>query len=165
VNVQLIPATKTDIFQIHDLAVLIWNQHYPSIISQEQIDFMLQNNYNAEALTKQMQEGQQFFLIQSINETIGFLAISEKNAGSWFMHKLYINTQRHRSNAGTEAFKEILNLFPQIKEMRLQVNRQNYKAINFYFKMGFTIDYIADFDIGNGYFMNDFVMKWESRLL
>jgi hypothetical protein len=38
----------------------------------------------------------------------------------------------------------------------------NYKAINFYFKNGFTIEKVADFDIGDGYFMNDFVMIWES---
>jgi ribosomal protein S18 acetylase RimI-like enzyme len=42
--------------------------------------------------------------------------------------------------------------------MRLQVNRQNYTAINFYFKLGFTIERVADFDIGHGFFMNDFVM-------
>jgi hypothetical protein len=40
----------------------------------------------------------------------------------------------------------------------LTVNRKNYKAINFYFKNGFTIKEIADFDIGNGFFMNDFIM-------
>jgi ribosomal protein S18 acetylase RimI-like enzyme len=43
-------------------------------------------------------------------------------------------------------------------ELRLQVNRQNYKAINFYFRNGFIIESIADFDIGDGYFMNDFIM-------
>jgi hypothetical protein len=41
------------------------------------------------------------------------------------------------------------------------VNRQNYKAINFYFKLGFKIQTVADFDIGNGYVMNDFVMVFE----
>ena len=47
---------------------------------------------------------------------------------------------------------------PGLRELRLQVNRQNFKAINFYFKMGFVIECVADFDIGDGYFMNDFVM-------
>ena len=48
------------------------------------------------------------------------------------------------------------------QEIRLQVNRQNFKAINFYFKAGFKIEKVADFDIGDGYFMNDFIMIWES---
>jgi len=44
------------------------------------------------------------------------------------------------------------------RPIRLQVNRKNYKAINFYFKNGFTIESVGDFDIGGGYYMNDFVM-------
>jgi hypothetical protein len=44
--------------------------------------------------------------------------------------------------------------------MRLTVNRQNYKSINFYFKIGFRIEKCADFPIGNGFVMNDFVMVW-----
>jgi ribosomal protein S18 acetylase RimI-like enzyme len=46
----------------------------------------------------------------------------------------------------------------------LTVNRQNFKAINFYFKNGFVIDEVADFEIGNGFVMNDFVMKKELSL-
>jgi ribosomal protein S18 acetylase RimI-like enzyme len=46
-----------------------------------------------------------------------------------------------------------------LRSITLTVNRQNYKAINFYFKNGFTIDHIANFDIGKGYVMEDFVMK------
>jgi ribosomal protein S18 acetylase RimI-like enzyme len=49
------------------------------------------------------------------------------------------------------------------KTIRLTVNRQNFKSINFYFKLGFKIEKVADFDIGNGYFMNDFVMLWKAR--
>ena len=38
---------------------------------------------------------------------------------------------------------------------------QNYKSINFYFKNGFVIERVADFDIGNNFVMNDFVMIWK----
>ena len=44
------------------------------------------------------------------------------------------------------------------KALQLQVNRYN-KARNFYENLGFTVLYKADFDIGNGYFMNDYVME------
>jgi RimJ/RimL family protein N-acetyltransferase len=42
--------------------------------------------------------------------------------------------------------------------IKLTVNRQNFKSINFYFKNGFKIEKVEDFDIGNGYWMNDFIM-------
>jgi hypothetical protein len=40
----------------------------------------------------------------------------------------------------------------------LQVARKN-KAKYFYEKLGFTVIATADFDIGNGYFMNDYIME------
>ncbi|WP_298391912.1 GNAT family N-acetyltransferase, partial [Hydrotalea sp.] len=44
----------------------------------------------------------------------------------------------------------------------LNVNRSN-KAIAFYSKMGFQIVKEEDNDIGNGYFMNDFVMQLQFK--
>ena len=41
--------------------------------------------------------------------------------------------------------------------LQLQVNRNN-KAKSFYEKIGFKVIEEADFDIGNGFFMNDYVM-------
>ena len=42
--------------------------------------------------------------------------------------------------------------------LQLQVNRYN-KAKHFYEKLGYTVAYQKDFDIGAGFFMNDFVME------
>jgi len=42
--------------------------------------------------------------------------------------------------------------------LQLNVNRQN-NAVNFYLKKGFSILYEEDNDIGEGYFMNDYVMQ------
>ena len=42
--------------------------------------------------------------------------------------------------------------------LQLQVNRNN-NAKSFYEKLGFAVIEEADFDIGNGYIMNDFVME------
>ena len=42
--------------------------------------------------------------------------------------------------------------------LRLNVNRQN-NALSFYKHLGFKIINEEDIDIGNGYFMNDYVME------
>jgi diamine N-acetyltransferase len=44
------------------------------------------------------------------------------------------------------------------KRLQLQVNRHN-DAKNFYTKQGFVIIKEADTDIGNGFFMNDYIME------
>jgi len=56
-----------------------------------------------------------------------------------------------------------LNELPEINTIRLTVNRSNYKTINFYFKFGFIIEEVKDFDIGNNYYMNDFIMIYKRK--
>jgi ribosomal protein S18 acetylase RimI-like enzyme len=44
-----------------------------------------------------------------------------------------------------------------LAQIRLTVNRGN-TSVKVYQSFGFEIEEEVDFDIGNGYFMNDFVM-------
>ncbi len=130
-----------DTAQIAALAKTIWNQHYRSIIGQEQIDYMLATMYNHQSLLQQMQEKKHlFYFIVSDATVIGFLSINEQSAGRWFLNKFYIDQNLGAKGIGTEAFKAIVNLH-RIKHIELTVNRQNYKAINFYFKNGFKTTY------------------------
>ena len=61
---------------------------------------------------------------------------------------------------GAAVFGALLDQYPDALEIRLTVNRQNYKSINFYFKIGFIIESCLDIPIGEGYVMNDFQMLW-----
>ncbi len=157
-------AETADIEVIHRLAVSIWNDHYPAIIGQKQVDYMLGKMYSYETLNEQIKEKkQQFYLIESIEEALGFVAVELQKDETLFLNKFYILSNIQKRGFGAQAFKELLKLYPTIEKVTLQVNRQNYKAINFYFKQGFTIEEVADFDIGNGYFMNDFMMVFRRQ--
>lgn len=142
---------------VQDLARKIWNAHYVSIIGQEQVDYMLGRMYNLESLGHQMASGDIFYLLFDGVQPLGFASIKRESDASWFLNKLYVETEEHRRGLGGFLLESLIQNH-DIKRMRLQVNRQNFKAINFYFKMGFVIERVADFDIGDGYFMNDFVM-------
>ncbi len=158
--IQLVKAGAADIPLITKLATEIWQEHYPSIISREQISYMLGKMYSAENLRKQLlEDGHEYFLIQKNNENAGFVSVSTDDSKNWMLHKFYILANAR--GIGSEAFKQLLILLNNPETIRLTVNRQNYKSINFYFKNGFRIEKVADFDIGDGYFMNDFVMILE----
>lgn len=158
-EIHLKPASLEDITTIYALAYKIWWEHYPSIIGDEQVKYMLGKMYSEEALTQQINQGpQQFFLIHQGSNIEGFLSFEIQNEHQGFINKFYISSETRRSGLGKQAFDALCGIYSTINEIRLQVNRQNYKAINFYFKMGFVIESIADFDIGDGYFMNDFIM-------
>jgi ribosomal protein S18 acetylase RimI-like enzyme len=156
--IQLKIAQEKDLETIANLAKVIWNEHYVPFIGQEQVDYMLGKIYNHQSLIEQLNiKKHVFYLIQKDNNTIGFLSVSSENGTDFFLHKFYISQQISNSGIGTK----VLNLLIEIikpKSLILTVNRQNFKSINFYFKNGFKIDRVEDFDIGDGYQMNDFVM-------
>jgi ribosomal protein S18 acetylase RimI-like enzyme len=152
------PAGKEDISIISRLADKIWHQYYPSIISLEQIAYMLERFYSEKALNQEIQEGHLFYLVFLDDQPMGYLCESESSPGDFFLHKFYLCAEVQNCGIGRKVFEEIFFSKPSIKSIHLTVNRQNYKAINFYFRIGFQIEKMADFDIGNGYFMNDFVM-------
>ena len=151
-------ATPKDLPTIYQLAEKIWYDHYLSIITAEQIEYMLANFYSLENLEKLMKEGQMFYLIQDeIKDSIGYFAVTENEPEHWFMNKFYIKTSVQGKGIGADILKQWENM-AQPKELRLQVNRKNFKSINFYFKTGFVIKEVADFDIGNGFSMDDYIL-------
>ena len=158
---QIRKAILSDASLIQRLAESIWWKHYPSIIGEEQVRFMLNKMYNLENIEKQIsKEEQQYFILENDAQDLGFISIELREKSEAFINKFYILQDQQRKGSGAFAFKLLLKQFPEINCIRLQVNRQNYQAINFYFKHGFIIEEVADFDIGDGYFMNDFIMKW-----
>ena len=150
-------ATFGDISVINQLAQIICREHYPAIISMEQIEFMLLNRYSSKAIESDMSRGEQYFLAYVNNNPVGYSSI-ERNDSFYYLHKFYLEVSKHGNGIGKQFFDYLLSQIDGTKPIKLQVNRANYKAINFYFKNGFVIETVGDFDIGGGYFMNDFVM-------
>ncbi len=157
-HVSLTKATAKDFSLISEMAHRIWGHHYVPIIGNEQVAYMLKQIYTTDAIQKQADEGQTFYLILSNNTPVGYMAVSQKETNEYMLHKFYIEVDQQGKSLGKQAFSALLQLLPKAKKISLTVNRQNYKSINFYFKLGFYIESVADFDIGNGYYMNDFVM-------
>ncbi len=158
---QIRKATAGNVQAINELAQHIWRAHYPGIISEEQIEFMLSSMYSIDSLTMQMAKGHSFLMAEEGNTLLGYLSYHSEEDGSYFLNKLYVDVRLQRKNTGGQLLQACLLACKKDKKIRLQVNRKNFKAINFYFKMGFVIEATGDFDIGNGYFMNDFIMVKE----
>jgi diamine N-acetyltransferase len=158
-QIDFIICDASHIDTIQKLADKIWRKHYPSIISIEQIDFMLDKMYSSQSLLQQMQDGNVFTLLQVNSVPIGFSSVCKQADSNYFLSKLYVDTATHRKGLGKLLLDKIITDIQNGDSISLTVNRQNYQAINFYFKNGFVIDKVADFEIGNGFVMNDFVMK------
>ena len=156
-------ATTADIPLIRQLTFAIWPQTYSDVISKEQIEYMLEMMYSPATLQKQMEEDDCTFIIVYDNEEpIAFASYNETEPKLWKLNKIYILPSQQRKGTGKFIINYIIGEIKanHAKALQLQVNRQN-KAKYFYERLGFKIIQTADFDIGNGYFMNDFVMSYE----
>ena len=156
-------ATASDIPLIRQLSFAIWPQTYSDVISKEQIEYMLQMMYNPATLQKQMQEdGCTFIIVYDDKEPVAFASYNETEPQLWKLNKIYILPSQQSKGTGRFIISHIVDEIKSkhAKALQLQVNRDN-KAKNFYEKLGFKIIQTADFDIGNGYFMNDYVMSYE----
>ncbi|MFN8317658.1 MAG: GNAT family N-acetyltransferase [Chitinophagales bacterium] len=156
-------SNKHDIQLVSKLSDIIWHQHYPSIITVEQIDYMLAKFHSSQALAQQIKNGQAYFLIQLDGENMGYCSFTEKGKKVYFLNKFYIDQTQQGKGIGKAVFQLLLKEMGQPQRITLQVNRRNINSVNFYFKVGFTITEAKDFPIGDGYSMDDFIMEWTKK--
>ncbi|MFM7473989.1 MAG: GNAT family N-acetyltransferase [Crocinitomicaceae bacterium] len=150
-----------DLEIVSDLAYKIWPVVYKNMISQDQISYMLNWKYSRETLQNAHISGDYFYAYYREEEAVGFIHL-QPNHEVLKLQKIYILPEFQKKGIGRE-FINFCNIFCQqnnFKELELQVNREN-PAVFFYLKNGFSIFKEEDFDIGNGYYMNDYIMKKE----
>ena len=153
-------ASVADIPLIRELTFTVWPQTYSHLLSKEQLDYMLDMMYSPASLEKQIDEGAHFIIVYENETPAGFASYQEIKPSVFKLNKLYILQTQQGKGTGKLTINHIISkIKPKgATALQLQVNREN-KAQHFYKKMGFEIIEEADFDIGNGYQMNDYVME------
>ncbi len=154
------PATAADIPLIRTLAHRIWRESYPGIISAEQIEFMLGWMYSAEQLTSEFTACVPWELVEENGEPIGFLSYKLEDDSRVKLNKLYLLPEhQHRGHSRT-LLAHVCERARALgaREVWLQVNKRNTRAIAAYVKVGFHIASEAVADIGHGFVMDDYFM-------
>lgn len=154
-------AGLNDLVTVERLAREIWPGTYGHTHSPEQLSYMLQLIYSQPALKQQMmQEAHQFLIAELDGQPVGFADYSLYEPGVYKLHKIYVHASTQGKGVGKALLDYIIGklLAQNVHTLRLHVNRYN-KARQFYEKLGFAIAGEEDIDIGNGYFMNDYIME------
>lgn len=156
---------KEQLHHVAELAQIIWPVAYCDIISKEQLNYMLDKFYSIESLVHQQELLKHEFLLvfNDDNKPIAYASFgnsSEDNSSFVKLHKLYVLPECQGNGIGKSIIDFLESQMKREKKtlLRLNVNRKNI-AVDFYKKSGFEIIGVEDIDIGNGYFMNDFVME------
>ncbi len=155
-------AKPGDIQDIRQVAEEVWWPTYSAILEQEQIAYMLKLFYSEEVILNQIETGAQtYILLEDEGIITGFAAYSPRteDTRTYKLHKLYCNTQQQGKGYGRLLLEAVERNASLQGATRLELNVNRYNAAkSFYEKMGYTIAYEEDIDIGNGYWMNDYVM-------
>jgi diamine N-acetyltransferase len=154
---------EEDLWLVCELASRIFPVTYRDIVSAAQIRYMLDLIYSPESLIEQLDAGQMFFILYFEGEPAGFTSYTHlEEEGLFKLNKIYLDFPLHGMGLGKFQLSDIISRVKESggKALQLNVNRHN-PAREFYEKLGFTVINEVLIDIGNGYFMDDFVMQLE----
>lgn len=155
-------SSTQDIQETHELAREIWNQHFICILSQDQIDYMVNKFQSVEAITQQISEGYEYYNFVLGTEKIGYFGICPKEDNTLFLSKLYIKKKFRGNGYARQAFEFIKDIARKNGNTMiwLTCNRNN-NAIPVYEKLGMEVIRSEITEIGHGYVMDDFVFGYK----
>lgn len=156
-------ATKVDIPQIQELAKKSWNSAYQNIISQDQIDYMLQQMYSEEEISSHLENpNYQYYLILKNEVEAGFIGFEFHYENSTTkLHRIYLLEDFKGQGLGKVAINFLKEKTSETSDKRIILNvNKNNNAKQIYESQGFTTYKEGVFDIGNGYVMDDFLMEF-----
>ena len=154
--------SQADIQITANLAHSIWNEHYVPIIGQEQVEYMVSSFQSAEAIENQIKnDHQEYYIINHNNEPSGYISIRQ-NGLELFLSKFYVVKNKRGTGLGKEGLKFIIKKAREFGALAitLTVNKNNLNSIKAYEKMGFINEGAVIADIGSGYIMDDYKMRY-----
>ena len=156
-------ATNADIPVIQSIAEIAFTETYKNLISREQNSYMMEMMYSTSSLNEQLAEGHIYIIAKKDDKAVGYVSVSPETEDTCHLQKIYVLPSEQSNGIGRELFCEALKVGRELCKtspfaIELNVNRGN-KAVTFYEHMGMHKDREGDFDIGNGFYMNDYIMK------
>ena len=152
---------KKGLKDVCDIALNTWPSAYGEILEKEQLNYMLDRFYSLPSLSESMDNGHLYFIYYENTMPLGFVSLQFMEAEkSMKIHKLYVLPNHQGKGIGEKLFQNAISTMLEsgCKRLFLNVNRFNI-ALKFYLRQGMKIQKEENIDIGQGYWMEDYVME------
>jgi len=166
-DVEIRKAGADDVPTIHDLAQIAFRHTYRDILSPEQMEYMMDWMYAPENILKQFEDGHVYYILSCSGLPCGYVSVQREGVDPqgvevYHLHKIYVLPSCQGEGLGRILFNRALEhvraeSHGRRARVELNVNRSN-KAVSFYRHLGMTLLRQGDFHIGNGFYMNDYIM-------
>lgn len=156
-------AGKGDAALINHMAWEVFPETYAAILSPAQMEYMMDWMYSPANILAQMDGGHRYLLaFDGKGAEAGYVSFNREGPGLYHLQKIYVMPAFQGLGLGRVLFSEAVSAIkkdhPVPCTMELNVNRNN-PAVSFYHHLGMHIARSGDFPIGNGFFMNDYIMS------
>lgn len=155
--------TPESLSAVRSIAEVIWPVTFAPILSRDQIKYMMNMMYAPEVMERELASGYHFEILQVNGKDAGYISYSpyEGHPDTAKLHKVYLLGEYHGRGFGQVMLDHAQEQCRQLgfAYIVLNVNKYNERAIKAYKRNGFEIADSVKNPIGNGYFMDDFVMK------
>lgn len=161
-DLRILPVTNEElILNVATMAEEIWHEYFPALISEEQIDYMLEKFLSFDSIFEQIQNGYEYFLLIHDYTFAGFAGVHEEN-GSLFLSKLYIHKDFRGNGISSKVMKNLIELCKvrSLDKIWLTCNRGNESALAIYKHFGFIQTREQVSDIGGGFVMDDYILEY-----
>lgn len=149
--------------EVAELAEKIWNECFVGIISQGQIDYMVEKFQSLDAMIGQIENQSYTYLaVRENGELCGYIGVKPEDSDRFFLSKLYLRQDKRGRGIASAMLKRVFEEAQKAgkKSVYLTVNKHNSHAIAVYEKTGFKVVDTAVTDIGNGYVMDDYIFEY-----
>lgn len=155
--------TPEEIRATAGLAAEIWREHFHGIITDEQIEYMLERFQSFSAMQEQRRsEGYEYYMVFIDGAQMGYFAIAEKEE-KLFLSKLYLHSSVRGQGYASKMFEVVVSKAKErgLPAVWLTVNKHNDSSIAVYRHWGMKVIREQTVDIGGGFVMDDYVFSIE----
>lgn len=148
--------------ELYKLAVEINSEHYAAITGIEQVNYMMEKFMSPQVSMEKISKGADYFFVKENDANVGYFCL-EYRGEEVFLSKLYLLKSSRGKGYARMIFDKVKSLSRQAnaKCITLTVNRGNKESVAVYKRLGFYVYKEAVTDIGGGYVMDDYFMKFD----
>ena len=160
-NIEIKKISEDEIPILSELATSILREHFDPIIGKAQNDYMLEKFQSISAIKEQFKKGYLYHWVKYENKNIGFLGFFPVE-NKLYLSKFYLIKEYRGKKISKKMLEFLINYAKDRKliSIYLNVNKYNDLATNVYKHLGFVIIREEKNDIGNGFYMDDYVFEY-----
>ncbi|MCL2032504.1 MAG: GNAT family N-acetyltransferase [Methanomassiliicoccaceae archaeon] len=150
-----------DAEELAEMAKEIWTDYYSTFPDRDLPEYVLKKFQSELAIKEQMCEGYLYCFIKKDDVNVGYICVL-RDSDTVLLSRIYILKDFRGQGLASEAI-DILAEWCRNMKMRklyLRVYKENTISISIYTHKGFTIVEERKEDIGDGFFLDDYIMEY-----